>query len=139
MSTPSDVERPQTVPRKHLWFGFAGASVAWILALALDVTWTGRGCPRSETVLLLPAETWLLVSLGLITFGMLAVAAGAGLTSYRNWRTIAGPAADLFSREPHSREEFMAIFGMIVSTSLAIGIFWFSLAVYLIGMCVRAH
>lgn len=132
-------QSPHVIPARRLWFGFAGAAAAWVIALALDVTWTGRGCPRSETVLLLPAETWLLISLGLITFGMLAVAAGAGFTSYRNWRALAGPAADLLSREPHTREEFMALFGLIVSTSLAISIFWMSLAVYLVGVCVRAH
>ena len=140
MAAHPDRERTEArAGHRRLWFSFAGAGAAWALALALDVIWTGRGCPRADTMLLLPAETWMQIALGLITFGFLALAAGAGFTAYRTWRGLAGPGVDLVEAEGRGRQEFMSLFGLIVSASLGVGIIWFSLAVYLLSSCVRAY
>ncbi|HEX5412614.1 MAG TPA: hypothetical protein VFZ27_12255 [Terriglobia bacterium] len=126
------------VSGKRLWFGFAGAAAAWAIAGILDVTWEGRGCPRSETALILSMPGWAQALTAGITFFLLAVAILAGVVSYRNWRKLASEP-DFVEAEANDRREFMGMFGVLVSTTLAIGIIWFVLAIFIVGVCVRAH
>jgi len=55
--------------------------------------------------------------LGIITFGLLAVAIAAGLTSFRNWRSLSEKQS-FVDAEGRGREEFMAIAGVFISASL---------------------
>lgn len=126
------------VSAKSLWFGFAGAAAAWTIAEILDVTWEGRGCPRSETAMIMSMPGWAQALTGGVTFFLLGIAALAGIISYRNWRKLAAES-DFIEAEGHGREEFMAMFGVLVSATLGVGIIWFVLAIYVVGVCVRAH
>lgn len=126
------------VPTKRLWFGFAGAAVAWTAAGALDVIWTGQGCVRSEACQSLAVPGWIEILLGAITFALLAVAVVSGVISYRNWKRLANNG-DFVEAEGRERQEFMALFGVLVSVTLGVGIIWFILPIYLITSCTRAH
>jgi hypothetical protein len=126
------------VSGRLLWFGFVGAAAAWTIAGVLDVTWEGRGCPRSETALILSMPGWAQVLTGGVTFFLLAVAIIAGVLSYRNWRKLSADN-DFVEAEGRGRQEFMAQFGVLVSVTLGMGILWLVLAIYIVGVCVRAH
>jgi hypothetical protein len=78
------------------------------------------------------------VLLGVVTFGLLAIATAGGLISFRNWRRLS-ESRDFMEAEGRGRKQFMALVGVFISISLGIGIIWFSLPIYILGICVRAR
>jgi hypothetical protein len=138
MKDETQIEEERRVSPKQLWFGFAGAAGAWTLAGLLNVLLAWQACMGGEAGSFIFTQTGLRIVLGVITFALLAVAIVAGLTSYRNWRALSR-APDFIEAEGRSRKEFMAIFGVVVSVSLAMGLIWFAIPIYILGICVRAH
>ena len=127
---------PAEVSRKRLWFGFVAAAAAWILAGLLNIFLAWQACMGGEAGSFWFTQTGMRVVLGVITFGLLAVAVIAGVVSYQNWRALSD-RRELLDAEARERQEFMALFGMIVSVSLGVGIAWFSIPIYVLQMCVR--
>lgn len=125
-------------PTRRMWFGAAGAAVAWIVAEFINVLLSGQGCSRALAAALVVTPLWLRIGLGIITIALLGASIAAGIISYRTWRGLARNA-DLVAAEGHSRQEFVALVGLFVSATLGLGIFWFVLPIYIIRMCVRAH
>ncbi|MFY9977786.1 MAG: hypothetical protein WAK22_06120, partial [Candidatus Sulfotelmatobacter sp.] len=80
----------------------------------------------------------LRILLGFISFGLLAITLWAGITSYLNWRRLS-ESDDLMEAEAYGRQQFMALCGVFLSVTLGIGIIWFSMAVYIIGICQRVR
>jgi hypothetical protein len=138
MSDQTQVETRQPVSSNRLWFGFAGAAAAWVLAGLLNVLLAWQACMGGEAGSFIFTQTGIRVVLGIITFALLAVAVVAGLISFRNWRDLSREP-DFLEAEGRSRKEFMAIFGVVVSASLTMGLIWFAIPIYVISMCVRAH
>ena len=138
MSDETHTEPREVLSTTRLWFGFAGAAIAWVLAGVLNVTLAGSTCTRDKAALFSSTQTEIQVVLGIITLLLLALAAWAGVVSFQNWRTLSRQA-DFVEAEGPGRKEFMAIFGVFVSASLAMGIIWFVLPIYIVRMCVRAH
>jgi hypothetical protein len=140
MSTPgisANNHAPEIGP-KRLWFGFSAAAFAWILTGFLDATLAWYACFGGESGWGIFTSTGLRVLLGFISFGLLAVAAAAGVISYRNWRRLS--ESDRFiEAEAHGRQQFMALSGVFLSVSLGIGIIWFSMGVYLLAICQRVR
>ena len=136
-------EQTYTEPREHvssrrLWFGFAGATAAWVLTGILNVLLAWQACIGGEAGSFIFTQTGIRVALGVITFVLLAVAVAAGVISFQNWRTLSRQP-EFMEAEGRGRKEFMALVGVFVSLSLGAGIFWFVLPIYIIRMCVRAH
>jgi hypothetical protein len=136
-------ERTHTEPKEvlsaaRLWFGFAGAGVAWVLAGLLNVLLAGATCTRDKPALFSSGQTEMHIVLAVLTFLLLALAAWAGIVSFQNWRTLSRQE-DFVDAEGRGRKEFMAVFGVFVSASLGMGIIWFVLPIYIVRMCVRAH
>jgi len=138
MTDEQQVEVSNRVTPKRLWFGFTGGAVAWVVAGLLNVMLAWQACIGGEAGSFIFTQTRIRIVLGVITFGFLAVAFASGLVSYRNWRALS-QMPDLVSAEGRGRQEFMALFGLVVSISLGVGILWFALPIYIIRMCVRAH
>ena len=124
------------VPAKRLWFGFAASAGCWILAGVLNVLFAWQACLGGEAGTSIFTSTGLRVVLGLITFGLLAVAIVAGFISYRNWQRLSEKES-FANAEGRGREEFMAMAGVFISASLGIGIALFAVPIYVLGMCVR--
>jgi len=138
MNYNQQLDPSHAVTSRRLWFGFAGAAAAWTLAGILNALLAWQSCMGGEAGSFIFTETGIRVVLGIITFGLLAMAIAAGLISYRNWRVLSDKT-DIVEAEGRGRAEFMALFGMVVSVSLGVGIFWFALPIYIIHMCVRAR
>lgn len=126
------------VHSRSLWFGFAGSVLSWVILGCLDILITWKACthqedfgvPRSGS-----SETAMYVILTLLLF---AITLAAGVTSYRNWRSLSsGP--DMIEAEAIDRQEFMALLGVIVSVTLGVSICWFALPPLLLDLCWRAR
>jgi hypothetical protein len=128
----------ETVSSGRLWFGLLGAAVAWVIAGLLDVVLAWLACIGGDAGSAFFTPTGMRVALGVITFLMLAVDVAAGLVAFQNWRTLS-QQQDIMEAEARPRPEYMGLFGVIVSTTLGVGIIWFVLPIYIISMCVRAH
>lgn len=124
------------VTRKRLWFGFSAAAIAWTVAGLLNVFLAWQACMGGEAGSFIFTQTGIRIVLGVITFGLLAVSIVGGMISYRNWRSCS-EESDLLSAEARGRKEFMGLVGLIISVSLAVGIVWFAIPIYVLGMCVR--
>jgi hypothetical protein len=130
---------PQSdIPPKRLWFGFSGAAVAWILAGIVDAWLAWVACMGHEAGSGVFTSVGMRVLLGVITFGLLAVASAGGLVSFANWRRLS-QSREFMDAEGRGRQQFMALVGVFISVSLGIGILWFSIPIYILGICVRAR
>lgn len=129
-------QNPNEVTPKRLWFGVVGSAVAWILAGLLDVLFAWQACMGGEAGSNVFTTTGLRILLGCITFGLLAVAIASGYVAYRNWRTLSD-VPELVSAEGRGRSQFLGLSGLIVSSWLTMGIIWFSIPIYILGICVR--
>jgi len=137
-------ERAIVLSPRRLWFGFTGGAIAWILAGLLNVLLAWQACMGGEAgSLFIFTQTGIRVLQGCITFVLLGVAIFAAVVAYKNWRQIAEldhtEPVNLMAAEARDRQAFMGYFGLIVNATLGVGIMWFSMAVFIIRMCVRAH
>ncbi|MFY9740798.1 MAG: hypothetical protein WA252_07885 [Candidatus Sulfotelmatobacter sp.] len=137
MST-SRVSNTPAIPAKRLWFGFSASAFAWGLAGFLDSTLAWYACFGGELGWGVFTSAGLRILLGFISFGLLAITLWAGITSYLNWRRLS-ESDDLMEAEAYGRQQFMALCGVFLSVTLGIGIIWFSMAVYIIGICQRVR
>jgi hypothetical protein len=126
------------IPPKRLWFGFSGAAVAWIIAGIVDAWLAWVACMGHEAGSGVFTSVGMRVLLGVITFGLLAVATAGGLVSFANWRRLS-QSREFMDAEGRGRQQFMALVGVFISVSLGIGILWFSIPIYILGICVRAR
>lgn len=138
MNESQQTEVSIPVSSRRLWFGFAGSAAAWVFAGLLNVFLAWQACMGGEAGSFIFTQTGIRIALGVITFALLAVGAASGIVAYRNWRALS-EKRDLLEAEGRGREEFMAIFGMVVGASLVMGIIWFAIPIYVVRMCVRAH
>jgi hypothetical protein len=137
MNSRANIPDPD-VPAKRLWFGFSGAALAWIIAGLVDVWLAWIACMGHEAGSGIFTSVGMRVLLGVVTFGLLAIATAGGLISFRNWRRLS-ESRDFMEAEGRGRKQFMALVGVFISISLGIGIIWFSLPIYILGICVRAR
>lgn len=126
------------VPSKRLWFGFSGAAAAWVLAGVVDAALAWIACIGHEAGSGVFTSVGMRVLLGVITFGLLAVATAGGLISFRNFRALS-ETNDIIEAEGRGRKQFMALVGVFISVSLGLGIIWFAIPIYILGICVRAR
>ena len=126
----------ETVSERSLWFGTAGAVMAWVLAGLLDVLFAWQACLGGERGSNVFTSTGMEILLGCISFGFLAVGVAAGVVSYKNWRKLSDQP-DIISAEAKPRKQFMALVGVIVSLTLGVGMAWFSVPIYVLNICMR--
>jgi hypothetical protein len=128
---------PGVGPRK-LWFGFVTSTGCWVLLGCLDLLITWRACmyqeeyglpshPGGATIFYLTASLLLLV---------LTIA--AGVTSYRNWRSLS-LIPNILESQAVERSEFMALLGVIISITLGVGIVLLALPPLFLSLCWRAR
>jgi hypothetical protein len=126
------------VHSRSLWFGFAGSVLSWVILGCLDILITWKACTHQEDFGVPRSggsETVVYIILTLLLF---AITIAAGVTSYRNWRSLSsGP--DMIEAEAIDRREFMALLGVIVSVTLGVSICWFALPPLLLDLCWRAR
>jgi len=132
----SETHTAPSVPPKRLWFGTAAAAVVWFVVELLNVGFAWEAC-RGDMAGRGPfSESGVHILLGILTFGSLALAVVAGLTSYRNWRALS-EQPDITTTEARDRQEFMSVVGVFVSATLGLGIVWFAIPIYVLSFCKR--
>jgi hypothetical protein len=116
-------DRTQRIPPGRLWFGAAGAAVAWAIqgftcfeiAVQACAGGTGSWGPLSGLGVRL--------LIGFLSLGFIAVAVAAGFVSYRNWIRLA-ESRHLKQDEGLGREDYMALVGMFTSLACVVGLIW---------------
>lgn len=129
--------RVEAVPRKRLWFGMTTAAVAWLTAGFIDLLIVWHVCGYSAAYGMNRAHWDGRVLAFAITVMLFLIALAAGITSYRNWRTLSHHEHLLDSSATDPRE-FVALVGVIISVTLGVGIVWLLIPPLLIQLCVRA-
>ena len=130
--------RPQEVSRIRQWFSLWGAVCCWIGFSIADVILTWRECIFREQypgVNGQPALLALNIALFLL---LLAAALLAGFLSYRTWRRLHGPGSFINS-ESTGRQEYMAMVGVLITTTMGVGIIWLGIPLWIITLCVRTR
>jgi hypothetical protein len=137
MNTQTPITKSENVPPKRLWFGFSGAAMAWVLAGLADAVLAWIACIGGEAGFGVFTPVGMRILLGVITFGLLAIATAGGVVSFQNWQRLS-ESGSFVEAEARNRKQFMALTGVFISVVLGIGILWFSIPIYLLGICVRA-
>lgn len=138
MPTQVASDPPSRIRPRSLWFGAAGAAVAWALHGVICEVIASEACRNGV------GNIWSLSPLGVrwllagITIGFLAVAVIGGITSFRNWIQLA-EHHDLVHAEGFGREQFMALGGIFVSAAFVIGIIWAGLPLIFLDICMKAR
>lgn len=130
--------RAYAVPPRRLWFGLATSACAWVALGCLDIVIEWRACTLKEDYGIPPAHPEIRIAFAALAVLLLCVAIAAGITSYRNWRSLSGER-HLFQTKAVERQEFMALLGVIVSVTLGMGIVWLALPPLFLDLCWRAR
>lgn len=131
-------EPVQSVSPGRLWFGFAGSAGAWLGLGIADILLAWRACLGQEQyggAHVVPGFRILYV---VVTLLLLIIAIGAGMTSYRNWKTLAQDKS-LSRAEGRGRREYMALAGVFISVTMGMGIIWLAMPIGILSFCVRAR
>lgn len=130
------------VPRKRLWFGFAAAAAAWAVhgLGSFLISWSACRAGSDSGFAAEAGEVRGLL-LGL-TAVLLAVVILAWTVSFRNWRQVFAARQQqvppLTESEGRQRDEFLALGGILISTVFVVGIFWGTVPLFLLDVCVTA-
>ncbi len=138
MDTEITAPREPNVSGKRLWFGLAGAACCWVGLGITDILITWRECLHQEQFGGASAHPGLR-TLNIVLFVvLLAVAIVAGFMSYRTWRGLSDQSK-LTHAEGYGRQEYMAIVGVLIATTLVVGIIWLGLPLMILTLCVRTR
>lgn len=135
---PAEITPPprRKISAKRLWFGFAAAFFCWFGLGIADVMITWRECLHHEQFGTSSSHPGLLTLNIIIFLALLVVAVVAGVTSYRNWRTLSGEEG-IFSAKAERPHEYLAMLGVVMTIMLTVGIIWFGLPLFIIQLCAR--
>ena len=126
------------VPAHRLYFETLGIGAIWFVIELVNIAVAWWACQGGLTGTHALSQTGLRILLGILTFASLAAAIAAGIMAFRDWRALS-QRRNFVESEALERQEFMSYVGVFVSASLGVGIFWFVLPIYVLGVCVRPH
>lgn len=130
--------RPNEVSSRKLWFGFAGAASCWVALGITDTLITWRECLHQEQYGGASAHPGLRTLNIILFFVLLAIAIAAGVISYRIWRRLSQQTR-LIHAEAYGRQEYMALVGVLIATTMGVGIIWLGLPLMILTLCVRTR
>jgi hypothetical protein len=144
---PAETHR---LPNGKLWYGFAAPAFAWAAHGATSVFLSTVYCPSGIPHWGRLGEGGVRLAIGLVTIGLLAVAISAGVVSYRLWRSLRARRReeeeqqlryerDLIADEGRTREDFMALGGVLVSIVCSVGILYAGIPLIILNVCMRAR
>jgi hypothetical protein len=134
MPVQATFEPSQHIPAGRLWFGAAGAGIAWALQGFTCFLIATQACAdRTGNWGPLPG-IGVRILLVCVTIAYFSVAAAAGIVSYRNWRTLS-ERQRLTQAEGIPRENFMALTGAFVGAASVVGLIWAGVPFFLIPVC----
>ena len=126
------------ISRRRLWFGPLAGGVAFSLAGFTDWVISARACYIGNGYLgsVPPGGVrWILAG---VTFVLFALAIAGAVTSYKDWQRLS-QSSDWIHSQAQGAAEFISLFGLFVSATMAYGIFWIGLPLIFLNICMRAH
>jgi hypothetical protein len=130
---------PHRISQLRLWFGACAAAPALAIQGFACFLIAIQACKDGHV------GDWGSLSaagvrgvLGAVTAFLLAVAIAGGVVSFRNWQ-IVSEQQRVLEAEGRLREAFMALIGVFVSVSCAIGIIWTGIPSAFLNTCVTAR
>jgi hypothetical protein len=137
MSTEA-TSRPQPVSPKRLWFGLSAAALAWVGLGIAEILITWRECLHQEQFGGASDHPGMQALSIILFLALLAIAIGAGIMSYRNWRQLAG-GVRIYRAEGEPPREYLALLGVFISITLGLGIIWLGIPLTILSLCVRTR
>lgn len=129
---------PHPLPPGRLWYGFAAAPAAWAIQGILGVIVSAQLCPADLPNWGLMGENGVRLTLALITALLWVIAVSAGLVSFRNWQSL-NRHDHLVHAQGSSRDAFLCLGGVLVSTVFSAALLWAGLPFILLQQCMRAR
>ena len=119
-SYPGELHR---LSSRKLWYGFSAPAFAWAahgaVAVFLSTVYCPAGVPHWEKA----GEGGVRLAIGLVALGLLAISISAGIVAYRLWHALQEEHR-VIRDSGRSREDFMALGGILVSVVCTTGIVW---------------
>lgn len=139
-STPVCADETEQVSMRALWFGLAGAPIAWSINEVADAALVSHNCYPAEFPLSTPLIGELSVVITIVSIVAIIVAVMGLLTALRSWNAVREqPSTDaswsLVGPPPGGRSRFMARAGIAASTLFLGGIVLQTVAIALVHPC----
>ena len=128
--------RGEPVSPRRLWFGMSAAFFCWFLLGIAEMFITWRACLHKEAFGNAGSNPAALAAAFAVSGFLLAMSAAAGFTSWRDWRSLSSQPS-LLRAEGHTRREYMALLGVLVSFMLGVGMVWMLLPLFILPYCLR--
>jgi len=138
MATEITYDSSHAVPSGRLWFGSAGAAIAWALQGFTCFLISTQACADGTGSWGPLSAGGVRVLIGCVTGGYLAIAAASTFLSYTNWRTLAN-SRRLIESEAIARDEYMALTGVFVGTACILGLLWAGIPPFFLDACNTAR
>ena len=122
----------------RLWYGFSVAAVAWFVENAIGVIVSAEYCPANAPNWGFAGQTAVQVAVGIVVLALLIVAISGFAVAFKNWRTLAG-RREFAHAEGISREAFMSVGGILISTFFIVGIVYSGIPLAILEQCMRAR
>jgi len=126
------------LPEKRLWYGFTVAAFAWLLEGAIGVIVSAQFCPANAPGWGIVGQNSVRLALGVVTIVLLILAISGAIVSFRNWQTLSGNS-EFVHAEGRTRDAFMSIGGIIISSVFIVGILWSGIPLIMLEQCMRAR
>ncbi len=139
-STPVCSDEAERVSMRALWFGLAGAPVAWSINEVADAALVSHNCYPAAVPLSAPLVGALSAIVMVVSIVAIVVAVMALVTALRSWKAVREvPGNDaggsLIGPPPGGRSRFMARAGIAVSVLFLGGIVLQTLAIAMVRPC----
>ncbi len=122
------------IPSGRLWFGAAGAAIAWALQGFTCFEIAVQACKDGGSSWGSLSGLGVRVLLGVVTAAYLGIASASGVVSYMNWRSLV-ENRHLFQAEGIGREEYMALTGVFVGAATVLGLIWAGIPPLFLDVC----
>ena len=135
----SSMAAPNRISEMRLWFGACAAAAALAVQGFVCFQIAVQACKDGHFGRWGPLSAGGVRGvLGAITVLLLALAIIGGIVSYRNWLAVS-EHRHIINAEGRSREAFMALVGVFVTVSCAVGIIWAGMPAAFLNTCVTAR
>ena len=113
----------QHIPPGRLWFGATGAAVAWALQGFVCFLIATQACGNGSGSWGPLSAVGVRVLIGAVSALFLAIAIASAMVSLANWKMLS-EQGHIMEAEGRARENFMALTGVFVGLSSAVGLVW---------------
>ncbi len=134
MPVETTIDRSPRIWPPRLWFGAAGAAVAWALQGFTCFLISTQACKNGTGSWGPLSPIGVRILIGCVSAAYLAVALASCFVSYQNWRSLSDTRS-LKNAEGYGREEYMALVGIFVGAIVGVGLIWSGIPPFFCDVC----